>query len=239
MRNGSNVGSNTAFPDQFVRRRRSYARRWCFCSFLKAERTGNWRLHLAAASSMTPYFFTHDRHNYSRWLSVYLADMEQLQQKHPTVYQRFMEDDHVISRSSQPFSSVWTDMSLEQSINLDPKSKGGIVGISLNADALHRWFLTCHERAAITSAAGRMCGSDDPDRIGTHKEAGLKRVERAENDVQKIITCFKSGLLKDLFAEASDSQAEKTSQLVLFCPPMKLKGCWQVKRRARHKLIVS
>ena len=50
----------------------------------------------------------------------------------------------------------------------------------MNADALHRWFLTCHERAAITSAVGGMCGSDDPDRIGTHKEAALKRVERAE-----------------------------------------------------------
>ena len=90
-------------------------------------------------------------------------------------------------------------MALEQSINLDPKSKGGIVGISLNADALHRWFLTCHERAAITSAVRRMHESDDPDRICTHKEAVLKRVERAENDVQKIITCFKSGLMKDPF----------------------------------------
>ena len=108
--------------------------------FVKAERTGNWCLHLAAASSMTPYFFAHDRYNYSRWLPVYLADMEQLQQKHPTVYQRFMEGDHVINRSSQPFSSVWTDMALEQSINLDSKSKGGIVGISLNADVLHRWL---------------------------------------------------------------------------------------------------
>ena len=46
--------------------------------FIKAERTGNWRLHLVAASSMTPYFFAHDRHNYSRWLPVYLADVEQL-----------------------------------------------------------------------------------------------------------------------------------------------------------------
>ena len=69
--------------------------------------------------------------------------------------------------------------------------KGGIVGISLNADALHRWFLTCHERAAITSAVRRICGSDDPDLIGTHKEAAPKRVECDENDVQKLITCFK------------------------------------------------
>ena len=37
-----------------------------FLQFVMAERTGNWRLHLVAASSMTPYFFAHDRHNYSR-----------------------------------------------------------------------------------------------------------------------------------------------------------------------------
>jgi len=61
--------------------------------FVKAERKGNGRLHLAAASSMTPYFFAHDRHNYSRWLPIYSADMEQLEQKHLTVYQRFMEGD--------------------------------------------------------------------------------------------------------------------------------------------------
>ena len=33
-------------------------------------------------------------------------------------------------------------MALEQSINLDFKSKGGIVGISLKAKALQRWFVT-------------------------------------------------------------------------------------------------
>ena len=96
-------------------------------------------------------------------------------------------------------------MALEQSINFGLKSKGGIVGISLIADVLHRWFLTCHERAAITSAVRQMCGSDDPDQIGTQKEAALKRVEHNENDVQKIITCFKSGLMKDPFAEESNS----------------------------------
>jgi len=62
-------------------------------------------------------------------------------------------------------------MALEQSINLDFKSKGGIVGISLKAKALQRWFLTSHERAAITTAVKQMCGIGDLDRAETHKEA--------------------------------------------------------------------
>ena len=75
--------------------------------------------------------------------------------------------------------------------------------------------MTCHERAAITSAVRRICGSDDPHRIGTHKEAVLNRVERDENDVQKIVTRFKSGLMKDPFAEESDSVSNIATGVVL------------------------
>jgi len=164
---------------------------------------------------MVPYFFTHDRQNYARWLPVYLADMGQLEQKHPEVYQRFIEGEHAISRSSQPFAKVWTDMALEQSINLDSKSKGGIVGISLKADALQRWFLTSHERAAITTAVKQMCGIGDLDRTGTHKEAAPKRVDRDENDIQKIVNCFVSGLMKDPFSEESDSLSNIATGVVL------------------------
>ena len=59
---------------------------------------------------------------------------------------------------SQPFSQVATDMALEQSINADSKSKGGIVGISQSPAALERWFLTAHERASITTALREMFG---------------------------------------------------------------------------------
>ena len=102
-------------------------------------------------------------------------------------------------------------MVLEQSINLDLKSKVGIVGISLNAEGVS----DCHKRAAIISAVRRMCRSDNPDRISTHKEAALKRVERDENDVQKIVTCFKSGLMKDPFVEESGSLSNIATGVVL------------------------
>ena len=98
--------------------------------FIKAERTGNWDLHLSAVATMVPHFFALDRPNYARWLPVYLADMNQLESKHPKVHQEFIVGNHSISRSGQSFSQVSTDMALEQSINADSKSKGGIVGIT-------------------------------------------------------------------------------------------------------------
>jgi len=49
-------------------------------------------------------------------------------------------------------------MALEQSVNLDSKSKGGIIGMSTKEDAVDRWFLTIHDRAAMTQAVKAMCG---------------------------------------------------------------------------------
>ena len=74
-----------------------YVRMMMPLQFVKAERTGNWRLHLTAVSVMASYFFTHDRQDYALWLPVYLADMGQLEQNHPAVHQQFMEGEHAVS----------------------------------------------------------------------------------------------------------------------------------------------
>lgn len=47
-------------------------------SNIRAEREGNWNLHLATQVAMTPYFFATNRINYARWTPVYLLDMAQL-----------------------------------------------------------------------------------------------------------------------------------------------------------------
>ena len=90
-----------------------------------------------------------------------------------------MNGDHVVSQSSNPFSQVSTDMALEQSIKADSKAKGGIVGISQRPGALQRWFLTSHERTAITTSLKHMYGVKKTDRLGVaHKEASAKSYKR-------------------------------------------------------------
>ena len=61
---------------------------------------------------------------------MYIMDMRNLQEKALDVYNDFLRGNHTVSRStSQSFNQVWTDMALEQSINLGSKTKGGIIGI--------------------------------------------------------------------------------------------------------------
>ena len=97
-----------------------------------------------------------------------------------------------MSQSKKPFAQVWTDMALKQSINLNSKSKGDIIGMSTK-DAVDRWFLTVHDRAAMTQAVKAMCGFENCARIGTHKDTGPSRLAWDEKDVQKLAKYFSSG----------------------------------------------
>ncbi len=56
--------------------------------------------------------------------------MAMLPKSLPNVNDEFMNGNHTIKRSYQPFASIWTDMALEQSVNRDSKSKGGAIGIT-------------------------------------------------------------------------------------------------------------
>ena len=90
-------------------------------NFIRSERDGCWSLYLAATREMTAHFFSMDRVNYSKWLPVYLADMDQLSVNSPEVCEEFCQGSHAINKSSNSFSQVWTDMALEENINLDSK----------------------------------------------------------------------------------------------------------------------
>ncbi|KXJ20012.1 hypothetical protein AC249_AIPGENE15286 [Exaiptasia diaphana] len=177
--------------------------------FVKAERIGDWQLHLSSTAPMVPYFYSMNRMNYSRWLPVYLADMNMLQTTHPAVHEEFLNGNHSVSHGRNRFSQVWSDMALEQSINLDSKSKGGIIGTSTREHAVERWFLTAHERCAIAKSIKEMCGLEDAGRVGTHvhKEASKSRVDRDECDVQKILHTFQSGLIKNPFERDDEDDA--------------------------------
>ena len=53
---------------------------------IRSLREGNWPLHLYAIRAVPPWCFAYDRINYSRYLSVYYAEMTRLSIDHPDVY---------------------------------------------------------------------------------------------------------------------------------------------------------
>jgi hypothetical protein len=86
-----------------------YAVQILLCS-IRAEREGDWDLHLASQLAMTPYFFATHHYNYSRWMPSYLLDMTHLPED---VQKSFQDGQFTIRRTAGSFNGIWSDMGTE------------------------------------------------------------------------------------------------------------------------------
>ncbi len=93
--------------------------------FIRSERTGNWKLHLATVRKMIPYFAAAGHNNYAKSCQIYLQQMEQLEHNHPDVYRHFMKGNHVVRRSDRFWAGLSCDLTIEQTLMRAAKSRGG------------------------------------------------------------------------------------------------------------------
>ena len=106
--------------------------------YIRAEREGDWNLHLESVAQMIPYCFAYDHINYARWASEYLIDMKLLSNSTPLIWEEFLNGEHTVCRSTGgTFNRIWTDLAEERSVNRDTKTHGGIVCFSMNLSALN------------------------------------------------------------------------------------------------------
>lgn len=161
--------------------------------FLRAERTGNWKLHKSSFAAMLPWFAQYDHTNYTRWGAVYLADIMILETSHPDVHQEFMNGNFVVKTTNNTFNQLSTDQALEH-VNKVCKVAGGLVGITRSEGARDQWCLTFNERSRIvhdTSAMLDMHATDEDYNPSYMKEAEPSRLKRDKQDVQKIVDQLK------------------------------------------------
>lgn len=85
-----------------------------FKTFLKAERTGNWELHLKCVRNMLPYFAASGHNLYTKPSYVYLTDMQSLANTYPDVHLQFINRHHVMRRSDRHWAGISTDLIIEQ-----------------------------------------------------------------------------------------------------------------------------
>ena len=95
-------------------------------NFIKAERTGNWRLHLQCVQDMLPYFATSGHRLYAKSAYVYLQMMTALPETHPDVHKKFEEGFHVVRRSNRYWAGLSTDLIIEQVLMRSVKTHGGL-----------------------------------------------------------------------------------------------------------------
>ena len=62
-------------------------------------------------------------HNYSRWVTLYVLELLNLENKNPEVELQLRSGGFSVHRSGRKFSNIGVDMTLEQTINAEAKNR--------------------------------------------------------------------------------------------------------------------
>lgn len=162
-----------------------------FKTFLKAERTGNWELHLKCVRNMLPYFAASGHNLYTKSSYVYLTDMQSLANTHPDVHVQFVNGHHVMRRSDRHWAGLFTDLIIEQVLMRSVKSSGELTrGRGLSENQRSQWLLSMPACAEVTNVINEFTGVAYTT-SEQHKEAGNFRMERDKKDIVSMLRFVK------------------------------------------------
>ena len=82
--------------------------------FVRSIRMKNFKLYKESIKSLLPWFFALDYTNYSRWLSMHLVDMFQLEEINTDIATPFKNGMFVVNKIRRKFSSIGIDHAQEQ-----------------------------------------------------------------------------------------------------------------------------
>ena len=159
--------------------------------FIRAERSGNWSLHLVAVTRMLNLFAATGHINYAKSARLYLQLMLELPKNFPWLHEMFINQGfHAVRRSSRYWAGLWTDLVIEQVMMRSIKSRGGLTrGRGITESVRLQWILSMHKCAGIHEAMTTM--TDMKTKASEqHIELGRSRCERDFQDLLKIQEWF-------------------------------------------------
>ena len=127
--------------------------------FIRAERTGNWELHLQAIQDMLPYMAASGHNSYTKSGMLYLQQMSNLETQHPDVQQKFNKGLHVIRRSNRQWAGLSSDLVIEQVLMRSLKTSGGLTrGRGMTEHQRLLWLLSRPACTEVNQAMQELTG---------------------------------------------------------------------------------
>ena len=160
--------------------------------FIRAERLGNWHLHLEATQQMLPYIAASGHNNYLKSVHLYLQKMSILPEEHPDVYQSFLDGLHVTRRSNRQWAGLSTDLIIEQVLMRSLKTSGGLTrGRGMTEQQRTIWTLampkcaeinhTMQELSGVWQATGKQNKDMSPSRLTRNWKDSCSIFEREKS----------------------------------------------------------
>ena len=93
---------------------------------LKAEKNGQWELHVQSMYNMLPYLAASDHNMYAQSVYIYWHNMAQFQQQYLHVYANILQGYHVVRRTDRFWAGLSHDLVIKQMLMRSVKSTGGL-----------------------------------------------------------------------------------------------------------------
>ncbi|KYN10044.1 hypothetical protein ALC57_17839 [Trachymyrmex cornetzi] len=143
-----------------------------YLMFTRSIRVGDFDLYKFIIPKLCNLFFMFNQNNYARWLLKYHDDLLTVEQKHPQLAEEFKRGMFGIKRTSNSFSCVPVDLTLEQTINVDAARRlTGIMHFTNSISARQRWARSHGLRSTIISYVFDL--------------SGLKKIQDATSSLEK------------------------------------------------------
>ena len=160
--------------------------------FIKAERVGDWMLHLQAIEEMLPYFAAAGHNLYAKSVYIYLQMMLELSETHPDIHKCFLEGLHVVRRSNRYWAGLSMDLIIEQVLMRSLKTSGGLTrGRGFTDVQRLVWLLSIPACTDINQCMQELTGVNS-DSSEQHKECSQSRIKRDNEDTYKVLNTLSS-----------------------------------------------
>jgi len=170
--------------------------------FIRAERSGDWNLHLIALSKMLNVFVATGHNHYAKSARLYLQMMSDLSSSHPWLYDQFVQHGfHTVRRSDRFWAGLWTDLVIEQTLMKALKSRGGLThGSGMTESVRLTWLQSMHKCASLHLTMSQLTSTETVTEHN-HAENGKSRMKRDGDDLKKLLTWFD---VHDPFMQSDD-----------------------------------
>ena len=153
---------------------------------LRADREGNWFLHLACIRKVIPWCLALGKVNYSRYLPVYYAQRMELESSCPELYQHFRKGYFYVQIGKHnPFGRIAVDQTIEETVNKDTQTSGGTRGFSLRPGAVSRYYCTAEYRASAMRQLHEAICVQNSSKF-SHHDLGSTHIQKDESSVEAI-----------------------------------------------------
>ena len=161
-------------------------------TFITAERTADWHLHLAALMQMLNLFAATGHTHYAKSARLYLQMMTDLPSTHPWLYEKLSAGCfHSVRRSDRFWAALSTDLTIEQVMMRSLKSSGGLThGRGMDESVRTTWVKTMHKFATVNSAMSQLTNLENASEYDDHVDLGRSRRRRDFDDVTKLLQWF-------------------------------------------------